>query len=82
MLGQIVVSGCASGTPSELSYHTVSPGVLEDWNVLACLRYALVVSIPPSLPRAGLGTGDLKTTLIDVSLDQALEQLIVLHVRD
>ena len=65
MLGQIVASGCASGTLSELSYHTVSPRVLEDWNVLACLRYALVVLIPASLP----GFRDLKTALVNVSLN-------------
>ena len=61
MLGQIMASGCASGKLSELSYHTVSPGVLEDWNVLVCLRYALTVLILPSLPDAGPGFGDLKT---------------------
>ena len=69
MLGQIVASGCASGTLSELSYHTVSPRVLEDWNVLECLRYALVVLIPASLPSIGPGSRDLKTALINVSLN-------------
>ena len=61
MLGQIEASGYASGTLSELSYHTVSPGVLEDWNILACLRYALVVLIPVLPPPGrGPGIGDLK----------------------
>ena len=80
MLGQIVVSGCASGALSELSYHTVSPGVLEDWNILACFVYALVelIAVPP--PSVGPESeDDLKIELVGVDLVWVKEWFIVLH---
>ena len=49
---------------SELSYQTVSPGVLEDWNVLVCLRYAFVTLTAVSPLNVGERFEDLETAPI------------------